>query len=431
MNRDFATGVPFGFGTLPETKFPADTMIPRSTILALLVLTPALAAEPLHLYELRTTDPKENRIVQGALSPEGTVTIDGAKFPVGDLVSLRATKTPLPPLPAEAHIVLANGDRIAGEVVGGDGLTIRVAAMFGAAGKATELSLPLSAVAAIWLVPPPQDAPLDAAKYAWVDPAKKQDALKLRNGDIVRGTLERFAAASGPLRFKAVGETTAKPFDLNKVAALAFDPALSRVKTPTGQHFRIVTRSGSRLTLTAASFDGLAFSGTASTGAKFKMPQSELVALDTVGGKVTMLAERKPKSLKVEPFGSVDWPPVVNRSVRDAPLRLATRFGDETYDRGVGMHSKTTATYDLAGKFRTFTATVGLDRVSGRQGIADVRILLDGKEQNIAGLKGLTTVAVEIHLDVSGAKELALIVDFGPGGDVQDDVNWADAKLIE
>jgi hypothetical protein len=32
---------------------------------------------------------------------------------------------------------------------------------------------------------------------------------------------------------------------------------------------------------------------------------------------------------------------------------------------------------------------------------------------------------------VAGTKELTLMVDFGPAGDVQADVNWGMARLVE
>ena len=35
-----------------------------------------------------------------------------------------------------------------------------------------------------------------------------------------------------------------------------------------------------------------------------------------------------------------------------------------------------------------------------------------------------------VRVDVTGAKELTLAVEFGQGGDVEDHVNWADARLI-
>ena len=38
---------------------------------------------------------------------------------------------------------------------------------------------------------------------------------------------------------------------------------------------------------------------------------------------------------------------------------------------------------------------------------------------------------VVLSVDVTKVKELTLVVDFGPGGDVQDDVNFADARLVE
>jgi hypothetical protein len=36
-----------------------------------------------------------------------------------------------------------------------------------------------------------------------------------------------------------------------------------------------------------------------------------------------------------------------------------------------------------------------------------------------------------VRVDVSAVRELTLIVEFGAGGDVQDHVNWADARLVK
>ena len=57
---------------------------------------------------------------------------------------------------------------------------------------------------------------------------------------------------------------------------------------------------------------------------------------------------------------------------------------------------------------------------------------MDGKEQELPALLGLTTGnAVIVRVDVRGAKELTLVIDFGPAGGVAVDVNWCDARLVE
>ena len=62
---------------------------------------------------------------------------------------------------------------------------------------------------------------------------------------------------------------------------------------------------------------------------------------------------------------------------------------------------------------------------------AKIRILVDGKELPLPELKSLASgPALAGKVDVRGAKELTLVVDFGPTGDVQADVNWGDARLI-
>jgi hypothetical protein len=105
----------------------------------------------------------------------------------------------------------------------------------------------------------------------------------------------------------------------------------------------------------------------------------------------------------------------------------------DTFDKGLGTHPRTTLTYALDGKFKRFEAVVGLDPATGRRGVVDVRVRVDDKEVTPAGLIGLTAAARgrPVRVDLTGAKRLTLVVDFGPAGDVQADVNWADARVVE
>lgn len=162
------------------------------------------------------------------------------------------------------------------------------------------------------------------------------------------------------------------------------------------------------------------------------MPLDEIVAVDVRGGKGLDLADLKPTAVREEGFNGTGWPMTTNRSVRGNPIRLNTSRGEELFDTGLGVHSRTTLTYSLAGKFKRFEAVVGLDSATGKRGAVDLCVLVDGKEAKLDGLVGLTAAAAKpIRVDLSKAKELTLVVDYGPGGDVQDDVNWANARLVE
>ena len=58
--------------------------------------------------------------------------------------------------------------------------------------------------------------------------------------------------------------------------------------------------------------------------------------------------------------------------------------------------------------------------------------MVDGKEQIPGPEKELTgkDAPLPVRIDVSKARELTLVVDFGSYGDVQAHVNWGDARLI-
>jgi hypothetical protein len=323
-------------------------------------------------------------------------------------------------------LVLVNGDRIRGDVSGGDTRTVRFTPATRHESKAEPWSVPLSALAAVWATPPLADTAPDPAAYAWAAGPRRRDAVLLRNGDVLRGTIEGFAADPVAVRVKTTGDPTAAPVNLSRVAAIAFDPALARVRKTKDAYARLVTSDGSRITLTSATADAKTLKGTTTFGAAVEVPLADVIAVDVFQGKATYLSDLKPRKATTEGFNGVLWPWVADRTVKANPLLL----NGQTFDKGLGTHPRTTLVYDLGGKYRRFEAVVGLDPVTGRRGAVQVRVLVDGREAHRADLTA-GTAPERVMVDVSRARELALFVDYGPGGDVQDDVNWGDARLIE
>ena len=394
-------------------------------LLLTLPLTPTATPAPPQFEASTVAGPASGRVA--SLSAALAITWADPATPPGELVALRRFGRPLPPRPREPMLVLANGDAVAGATLGGDGNALFFRPRF-TPPPAVPWSVPLTAVAAAWLDAPDADTPTEPSRYAWA--GGKRDAVLLRTGDILRGGLDGLTADG--VRFQPV-DRPAEVVPLARVAALAFDQTLARVRKVKPAHARVTLADGSRLTLTQVAADSATLSGVTPYGPRVQVPWAEVVALDVLNGKATALGDLTPKSAEVTAFTGLAWPWRVNQSARSAPLRLRGESGVGTFDRGLGLHSRTRLTYELAGKYRRFEAQVGLDAARGRRGSADVTLLLDGKPSGPESLRRLTatTGTVAVSLETAGVKELTLLVDYGPGGDAQDDVNFADARLID
>jgi len=350
-------------------------------------------------------------------TPNGTKDVSG-------LVSLRRTDKPVPPLPGGAQLITAGGDRIPGSVSGGDAKVIQ----FRPALADEDWSIALDTVAAVWLGPAPADTPSDPAKYTWLTGNPPRDVLLYRNGDAVRGALGGFTETG--VKFTPDGGA-AREVALADLAAVGFNPRFARARKPKGPYAHLALTDGTRLDATELGIKDEALVAKMVCGPLVAVPLSKVVALDVMHGPAVALSDLKPKKAETAGFLGTGWPWAADRTVRGRPLRLLTADGETTADTGLGTHPKTVLTYDLGGKFARFEALVGLDAVTGKRGRASVRILLDGKEVPLPDLRALTAgPAVGVKVNVRGAKELTLVVDFGPTGDVQADVNWGNARLI-
>src|SRR5262245_33380586 len=344
---------------------------------------------------------------------------------VRGLVSLRRTDKPLPPLPVGPQLITADGDRLPGVVNGGDAKVIQ----FRPAISDDDWPIPIETVAAIWLAAPPADTPANPAAYTWLAGTPPRDVLLFRNGDVSRGVLGGFTDTG--VKFTPEGGT-AREVPLKHLTAIGFNPRFVRSRKPKEAFAHLVLTDGTRLDVTEPNVKDNTIVAKAVCGPTVAVPLSRLVSLEVLQGSAVYLSDLEAKKAETTGFLGDGWKWTADRTVRGQPLRLLTKDAESTFDKGLGTHPKTILTYDLGGKFTRFEALVGLDAATGKRGCADVRIRVDGKEVNLPALKSLAAGrAVPVRVDVRGAKELVLVVDFGPTGDVQADVNWADARLVE
>jgi hypothetical protein len=374
------------------------------------------------------------------LSDDGSLVLGGSaptRAKGADIVSLRRAHKWLPGYPKQEYVLLTNGDAIPGSIVelANDRLLLRAAL-----GTAQELSLPLSSVAVIGLDQPPglDRGELETRRRQLLSEQRTRDRIRLRNGDVIEGTLTSIDRQTPGKAGSVHIETEKKDVTIERdqVAVIALNTELARSLRPKGPYSRLVLANGCRLVLRSAGSDGKTLVGTTPFGATIKVPLEQVVALDTFQGPAVYLSDLKCRAYEYRPWteGGVRWPCVRDGSVAGRDLRLA----GSTYDKGLGLHSYSSVTYDLGGTYRRFEALVGIDDETGRPrdgspgGSVRIKVLVDGKEQPLGWDRELTwrDGPQPVRMPVTGARELTLIVDFGRGGDVQDHVNWADARLI-
>jgi hypothetical protein len=197
----------------------------------------------------------------------------------------------------------------------------------------------------------------------------------------------------------------------------------------------VVDGSGSRWSAVSVTFeDQLRF--TTPLGLKLSLPPQWISQLDFSGGKVIYLSDLQPESVKFTPLFATDKPfpalekffaPRADRNFDGDPLRIA---GQE-FTKGLCIHSRTEVIYRLPGKFSRLKAVAGIDSAVRPRGDvqlvirADDRVLLDktftGRDQ-----------PEPIDLDITGARRLVILVDFGPDGSFEcDHLDLGDARVIK
>ena len=107
------------------------------------------------------------------------------------------------------------------------------------------------------------------------------------------------------------------------------------------------------------------------------------------------------------------------------------RAGDRLYAKGIAMHSASRLTYRLERPYSRFEAELAIDAETSGRGSVTFRVFAD-REQKFASevIRG-GQAPLPISVDIRGAKQVSLLIDFAERGDEQDHADWLDARFVE
>ncbi len=337
----------------------------------------------------------------------------------------------------QAQVVLSDGSLLAGDFLMLDPDTLTIySGLFG------EVEIRLGQVRGMLLNAPVEPLERDRLLERILTAPRGADRLLLDNGDTIRGVLGRPRDAApgqelppGEAVWITMPDRPATPIPVPRITAMIFNPALLEAARPQGLTAEIGLRDGSLLRVQPPRQQEGWLRLSTTSGVKLECDAAS--ALEEVNWlrprspRVTYLSDRKPLGYKHIPFLERQWDYGTDRNVLGGRLRS----GGRVWSKGLGMHSTSRLAYALEEPAERFEAEVALDAHSGRRGSVIFRVFLlrDGGWQvaeETPVVRGGDSPR-PLSVDVTGARGLALIVDFADWGDQLDHANWLNARLVQ
>ncbi len=335
---------------------------------------------------------------------------------------------------AAAYVVQGHGDRYA--IASPRSADEQLSASWANAPLRPRLSLPLETVSGILFDLPPARMVLYEQLARLSHAPRGQDTVRFLTGDDLAGEL--IGMDGGLIEFDApLGLTK---LDQRRLRSLALDPDLAVATELPAARWVALLRDGSRTTVKRIMpRDDATLHLTPLTGDGFFVPWHAVSRLCQFTPELQPLSRRRPAQIDHTPFlqetaaSKLDGNSVRNANITQdvniarQPLSLRGR----EYVTGVGMTSRTAATYAIEPEDEAFRAIVGIDDFAGELGSATFHIDVDGvnlwSSPEVDRSRGpLATPVVELR----GHQQFTLRVDFGPAGDIADIADWCDAIVL-
>ncbi len=171
------------------------------------------------------------------------------------------------------------------------------------------------------------------------------------------------------------------------------------------------------------------------------IPSAAIQQVKFRSNRVTYLSDMSPVSTELTPaigratgdrdYLKLIYAPRVDRGFTGPlTLRSFTDNREQTYAKGIAVHSRTRQTYRLSGGTARLKGIVGLDPEPGSGGAARLEISVDDRIA-VDQLIFHRADPIPVDIDLTGATRLDILVDYGEDGDLGDRVNLCDFRIIK
>jgi hypothetical protein len=341
------------------------------------------------------------------------------EVPLRSLVKLARDPRVPTQAPEGSHVLLPEGDRLMRVIVGATTDTGVEVESQSALGK---LTIPLECVLGLILTAPTESDAFDQLWNRVAGETRPTEVVWMANGDRLTGGFLGLDDRAVKLQIDG------KPVEIDRtgVVAVGFDPTVVSYPRHDSSYLDLTLADGSRLGVTDARVERGQVVATARFGQPIRVPIGDLIRLDPRSDAVVYLSDRKVDAQDNSGYFGAPRPLRVDRTVDGHGFQL----GGHTYDRGLGTQSQTLLAYRLKPGDRRFQALVGVDDRAGPLGSVVFRVLTDRKPRVTTPPMSSRDAPLAIDIDISEAKLLILITEFGERGDVRDLADWVEARII-
>ena len=161
-------------------------------------------------------------------------------------------------------------------------------------------------------------------------------------------------------------------------------------------------------------------------GTDVQLPRGEVRSITCRGGRATYLSDLEPVSVDEVSYFDRQYLYHRDKALAGGPLLLR----GTTYRKGLAVHSRCVLTYRLDGRYELFQARLGFEDSAPLGGSIACRVLADDRELYTNPTLRLAAEPVSLKLELAGAKQLVLEVDFGEGQDIGDRIVWGAARVV-